>query len=141
MLNAPDHVLKDRVLNLPESVVAGTHNNEDGEYEPCSCEYFVSSCFPGFNRRLAEYKARNTEDSTLINYFDFIEIHPVGLFLILLFAKLLSCFLDRAPGGGFECNSGGNQEKHRGTSQLRPHCRGKGSCEGCIGAEGGFSKN
>ena len=30
-LDAPDEFLKTRVMNLPESVVAGTHNTEEGE--------------------------------------------------------------------------------------------------------------
>ena len=29
-LEAPDEFLKNRVMNLPESVVAGTHNTEEG---------------------------------------------------------------------------------------------------------------
>lgn len=29
-LDAPDEFLKNRVMNLPESVVAGTHNTEEG---------------------------------------------------------------------------------------------------------------
>ena len=32
-LEAPDEFLKNRVMNLPESVVAGTHNTEEGK--PC----------------------------------------------------------------------------------------------------------
>ena len=30
-LEAPDEFLKNRVMNLPESVVAGTHNTEEGK--------------------------------------------------------------------------------------------------------------
>ena len=30
-LDASDEFLKTRVMNLPESVVAGTHNTEEGE--------------------------------------------------------------------------------------------------------------
>ena len=30
-LDAPDEFLKSRVMNLPESVVAGTHNTEEGK--------------------------------------------------------------------------------------------------------------
>ena len=30
-LEAPDDFLKNRVMNLPESVVAGTHNTEEGK--------------------------------------------------------------------------------------------------------------
>ncbi|XP_027042544.1 adenylate kinase 7-like [Pocillopora damicornis] len=58
-LDAPDEFLKTRVMNLPESVVAGTHNTEEG-----------------LMRRLAEFRATNTEDETVLNYFDELEIHP-----------------------------------------------------------------
>ena len=33
----------------------------------------------GFYRRLTEYKARNTEDTTVVNYFDVLEIHPAEI--------------------------------------------------------------
>jgi len=58
-LDAPDDFLKNRVMNLPESVVAGTHNTEEG-----------------LLRRLAEFRAVNTEDETVLNYFDELEVHP-----------------------------------------------------------------
>ena len=58
-LEAPDDFLKQRVMNLPESTVAGTHNNEEG-----------------LLRRLTEFRAVNEEDSTVLNYFDELEIHP-----------------------------------------------------------------
>ena len=32
-LDAPDEFLKNRVMNLPESVVAGTHNTEEGLFQ------------------------------------------------------------------------------------------------------------
>ena len=58
-LEATDEFLKNRVMNLPESVVAGTHNTEKE-----------------LMRRLAEYRANNTEDETVLNYFDELEFHP-----------------------------------------------------------------
>ena len=58
-LEAPDEFLKERVMNLPENLVAGTHNTEEG-----------------LLRRLAEFRAVNEEDSTVLNYFDELEIHP-----------------------------------------------------------------
>ncbi|XP_028398700.1 adenylate kinase 7-like [Dendronephthya gigantea] len=58
-LDTTDDFLKARVMNLPESVVAGTHNTEEG-----------------LLRRLAEFRAVNTEDETVLNYFDELEIHP-----------------------------------------------------------------
>ncbi|XP_041353358.1 adenylate kinase 7-like [Gigantopelta aegis] len=58
-LEATDEFLKQRVMNLPESVVSGTHNTE-----------------AGLLRRLSEYKTLNTEDDTVLNYFDELEIHP-----------------------------------------------------------------
>ena len=69
-LDANDDFLKQRVMNLPESVVAGTHNTEDG-----------------LVRRLIEFRAVNEEDSTVLNYFDELEIHPerIGKFVNWLF--------------------------------------------------------
>ena len=58
-LDASDDFLRQRVMNLPESVVVGTHNTEDG-----------------LTRRLAEYRAVNTDDDTVLNYFDELEFHP-----------------------------------------------------------------
>ncbi|XP_013392761.1 adenylate kinase 7 [Lingula anatina] len=58
-LDATDEFLRARVMNLPESVVAGTHNTEEG-----------------LMRRLTEYRAINGEDETVLNYFDELEIHP-----------------------------------------------------------------
>lgn len=59
-LEATDEFLKERVMNLPESAVAGTHNTEEG-----------------LLRRLARYRTDNTEDATVLNFFDLLEIHPV----------------------------------------------------------------
>ena len=56
---ANDEFLRQRIMNLPETVVAGTHNTEEG-----------------LVRRLFEYKKDNTEDETVLNYFDELEIHP-----------------------------------------------------------------
>nr|XP_006632319.1 PREDICTED: adenylate kinase 7 isoform X1 [Lepisosteus oculatus] len=58
-LDATDEFLKNRVLNLPESVVAGTHYTQDQ-----------------FLRRLAAFREANVEDETVLNYFDELEIHP-----------------------------------------------------------------
>ncbi|XP_043930582.1 adenylate kinase 7 [Protopterus annectens] len=58
-LDAPDDFLKNRVMNLPESVVAGTHYTQDR-----------------FIRRLNLFRDINTEDETVLNYFDELEIHP-----------------------------------------------------------------
>lgn len=49
-------------MTLPESAVSGTENSEEA-----------------FTSRLQAYRARNTEESTVLNYFDFREIHPVTL--------------------------------------------------------------
>lgn len=58
-LNASDELLRKRVMNLPENEVAGTHNTEEG-----------------LHRRLAEYRSVNSDDETILNYFDELEIHP-----------------------------------------------------------------
>lgn len=56
-LQASDDFLRVRVMNLPESVVASTHNTEEG-----------------LLRRLAEYAKISTDDETVTNYFDQLEI-------------------------------------------------------------------
>ncbi|XP_069921713.1 adenylate kinase 7 isoform X4 [Oryctolagus cuniculus] len=61
-LDASDEFLKERVMNLPESVVAGTHYSQDR-----------------FLRALSNYRDINTEDETVFNYFDEIEIHPIHI--------------------------------------------------------------
>ncbi|XP_056667285.1 adenylate kinase 7 isoform X2 [Monodelphis domestica] len=58
-LDAPDDFLKDRVMNLPEATVVGTHYVQDR-----------------FLRSLSNYRDINTEDETVYNYFDELEIHP-----------------------------------------------------------------
>lgn len=58
-LNASDEFLRNRVMNLSEKQVSGTHNTEEG-----------------LQRRLVEYRAINTDDETVCNYFDELEIHP-----------------------------------------------------------------
>jgi len=58
-LTATDEFLKNRVMNLPESVVQGTHNTEDE-----------------FMRRLQDFRNANLEDETVLHYFDELEIHP-----------------------------------------------------------------
>ncbi|XP_022361119.1 adenylate kinase 7 isoform X3 [Enhydra lutris kenyoni] len=62
VLDASDEFLKERVMNLPESIVAGTHYSQDR-----------------FLRALSNYRDLNTEDETVINYFDEIEIHPIHI--------------------------------------------------------------
>ncbi|XP_032883499.1 adenylate kinase 7 isoform X1 [Amblyraja radiata] len=61
-LDVSDEFLKQRILNLPESVVIGTHYTQER-----------------FLRHLAQYREQNTEDETLLNYFDEIEIHPTHI--------------------------------------------------------------
>ncbi|XP_028919117.1 adenylate kinase 7 isoform X1 [Ornithorhynchus anatinus] len=58
-LDASDEFLKERVMNLPESIVAGTHYSQDR-----------------FLRTLNLFRDINTEDETVLNYFDELEIHP-----------------------------------------------------------------
>ena len=47
-LEAPDEFLKNRVMNLPESVVAGTHNTEEGESFPFPFDIFPSKSLTKF---------------------------------------------------------------------------------------------
>ncbi len=58
-LEADDAFLKNRIMNLPETVVVGTHNTEEG-----------------LTRRLHDYRAVSGEDETLLNLFDELEIYP-----------------------------------------------------------------
>jgi hypothetical protein len=57
--DASDGFLRQRVMELPENIVVGTHNTEDG-----------------LQRRLVEYRSINTDDETVLNYFDELEFHP-----------------------------------------------------------------
>ncbi|XP_016056492.1 PREDICTED: adenylate kinase 7 [Miniopterus natalensis] len=61
-LDASDEFLKCRVMNLPESVVAETHYSQDR-----------------FLRSLSNYRDINTEDETVFNYFDELEIHLIHI--------------------------------------------------------------
>jgi len=80
-LDATDEFLRQRVMNMPESMVVGTHNTEEG-----------------LARRLAEFRAINTDDDTVLNYFDELEFHPehIGQPLSrLIFVFVLISFLLR----------------------------------------------
>ncbi|XP_062595521.1 adenylate kinase 7-like [Saccostrea cucullata] len=58
-LEANDEFLRQRVMNLPESVVHGTHNDEEG-----------------LMKRLELYRSLNNDEETVLNYFDEKEFHP-----------------------------------------------------------------
>ncbi|XP_068960067.1 adenylate kinase 7-like, partial [Petaurus breviceps papuanus] len=58
-LDASDEFLKERVMNLPEAIVVGTHYVQDR-----------------FLRSLSNFRDINSEDETVYNYFDELEIHP-----------------------------------------------------------------
>ncbi|XP_061204888.1 adenylate kinase 7 isoform X3 [Neopsephotus bourkii] len=58
-LTASDEFLINRIINLPESIVAGTHYTQDR-----------------FLQALNVFRELNTDDKTVLNYFDEIEIHP-----------------------------------------------------------------
>ena len=81
LLDAPDDFLKNRIMHLPETVVAGTHNTEDG-----------------LIRRLTLYRSLNTDDETVINFFDEREVSNVHsgriMFLNLSSTKALSFLID-----------------------------------------------
>ncbi|XP_053922925.1 adenylate kinase 7 isoform X3 [Cuculus canorus] len=66
-LTASDEYLINRIINLPETIVAGTHYTQD--------RYLQS---------LNLFRELNTDDKTVLNYFDELEIHPqfidVGIF-------------------------------------------------------------
>ncbi|RMB98766.1 hypothetical protein DUI87_24985 [Hirundo rustica rustica] len=58
-LTASDEFLINRIINLPENEVVGTHYTE---------EQFLQS--------LKRFRKLNTADTTVLNYFDELEIHP-----------------------------------------------------------------
>ncbi|NWW69953.1 KAD7 kinase, partial [Climacteris rufus] len=58
-LTASDEFLINRIINLPENIVVGTHYTEDQ-----------------FLRSLKRFRELNTDDVTVLNYFDELEIHP-----------------------------------------------------------------
>ncbi|NXU08008.1 KAD7 kinase, partial [Pardalotus punctatus] len=58
-LTASDEFLKNRIIHLPESIVAGTRYTPDQ-----------------FLRNLKLFRQLNTDDKTVLNYFDELEIHP-----------------------------------------------------------------
>eukprot|EP00117_Sycon_ciliatum_P034196 scpid58088/ scgid3574/ Adenylate kinase 7 len=60
VLEATDNFLKTRIMNLPESVVAASSHYSE--------ERFI--------QKLDEYRRLNTDDVTVANYFDELEIHP-----------------------------------------------------------------
>ncbi|XP_010086404.1 PREDICTED: adenylate kinase 7, partial [Pterocles gutturalis] len=58
-LTASDEFLINRIINLPERIVAGTHYTQDQ-----------------FPQSLNLFRELNTDDETVLNYFDELEIHP-----------------------------------------------------------------
>ncbi|KAI4491601.1 hypothetical protein M0804_002993 [Polistes exclamans] len=60
VLDASDDFLKERVINLSEREIQGTHYTEKDMI-----------------RRLKEYRERNTDDNTPLQFFDEIEVHPL----------------------------------------------------------------
>ncbi|NWS51506.1 KAD7 kinase, partial [Chunga burmeisteri] len=58
-LTASDEFLINRIINLPERIVAGTHYTQDQ-----------------FLQSLNLFRELNTDDKTVLNYFDELEIHP-----------------------------------------------------------------
>ncbi|KAL0968935.1 hypothetical protein UPYG_G00220150 [Umbra pygmaea] len=57
-LDASDEFLKNRVMNLPESLVQGTSYSQDQ-----------------FPLRLTSFRKRNLEDENVLNYFEELDIH------------------------------------------------------------------
>ncbi|NXI46088.1 KAD7 kinase, partial [Galbula dea] len=58
-LTASDEFLINRIINLPEKIVAGTHYTQDR-----------------FLQALNLFRKSNTDDTTVLNYFDELEVHP-----------------------------------------------------------------
>ena len=78
-LDASDDFLKTRVMNLPERMVAGTHNTEEGTHTHAHTHTHTLTNIHvsvGLIRRLSLFRSQNEEDNTVLNYFDELEIHP-----------------------------------------------------------------
>lgn len=73
-LEASDDFLRERVINLPEIVVVGTHNTDEA-----------------FSRRLTDYRAINTDEETVLNYFDELEFHPERIGNLSCFCVCVLC--------------------------------------------------
>ncbi|EDL18751.1 mCG1149, partial [Mus musculus] len=80
-LDASDEFLKERVMNLPESVVAGTHYSQDR-----------------FLRSLSHYRDINTDDETVFNYFDELEIHPIHIDMSGIHVQIVSVLVFKDVG-------------------------------------------
>ncbi|KAJ8957670.1 hypothetical protein NQ318_017562 [Aromia moschata] len=64
-LQASDEFLCQRVMRLPQRVIQGTHYDEKNML-----------------RRLAEFRAANTDENTMLKFFDEAEIHPILINLV-----------------------------------------------------------
>ncbi|KAJ8972901.1 hypothetical protein NQ317_019617 [Molorchus minor] len=64
-LQAPDEFLCQRVMKLPQRIIQSTHYDEKNML-----------------RRLAEFRATNTEENTMLIFFDEAEIHPILIRLL-----------------------------------------------------------
>ncbi|ORY48290.1 P-loop containing nucleoside triphosphate hydrolase protein [Rhizoclosmatium globosum] len=58
-LDVTDEFIKERMMNLPESATVDTRNSEEA-----------------LLHRLESFRASNTDETTVLNYFDELEIHP-----------------------------------------------------------------
>lgn len=100
-LDATDEQLKERIQSLPQDEVEALKATETGKKkmvmtisyvlyicELCGflkslytwCIFFAAgsdvSTFAEFLERLQAYRDNNTEDNTVLNFFDFFEVHP-----------------------------------------------------------------
>jgi len=75
-------------MNLPEMSVTGTHNTEEG-----------------LQRRLVEFRNLNTDDETVLNYFDELEIHPEPIGKCLRVFFRMHCRNNRCYRGFGKCNA------------------------------------
>lgn len=75
---ASNDFLKERIINLPQEKVFGTHNTENGEvHVHFKLRYLCIQLPLAFLRRLKLFRELNEEDVTVLNYFDEFEIHPI----------------------------------------------------------------
>jgi adenylate kinase len=78
-LEATDEFLRRRVMDMPEIEVAGSHNNEQGRGKKRVAENSFAYSLIGLTRRLKWFRDNNTEENTVLNFFDKNDSLPLPL--------------------------------------------------------------
>nr|KAJ3421353.1 Adenylate kinase 7 [Polyrhizophydium stewartii] len=81
-LEASDQFAKQRIMKLPEAEVSGTRNSEEGKHTCLVARHsdaVADSASAALTKRLEEFRKANTDENTVLNYFDELEIHPIQI--------------------------------------------------------------